>query len=91
MLAVRELLIDRLTGYLHAVSGLRTSVLSAAVPADLAMPFPAGKARRNWRSRRLLETTNTELNAIAAPHRGLVTQTVVVSSGEIQEPGKEPN
>ncbi len=63
MPAVRELLIDRLTGYLHAVSGLRTSVLSAAVPAGLAMPCPAGKARRNWRSRRLLETTNNATSA----------------------------
>ena len=53
-----------LPGYLHAVSGLRTSVLSAAVPAGMAMLCPAGQNRR---SRRLLETTNTELNAIAAP------------------------
>jgi len=41
-----------------------------ATPAHLrsgtAVPCPAGKAGRNRRSRRLLVTTNTELNAIAA-------------------------
>jgi len=60
--------------YLHADSppparrrfheeGRESARAHPAVPAGLAMPGPAGQKRR---SRRLLDTTNMELNAIAA-------------------------